>query len=62
MEKDTPNLYPVHCQPADWARVQAALKEFKNKFYDGGGENLRLEMVTTLTGGRLTVVFDWEDM
>ncbi len=53
---------PIDCQPKDWDEVDAMFEELKQKYRVGGGEGLRAELISTIVGGRLVVVFDWEDM
>ncbi|MCI0527017.1 MAG: hypothetical protein L0Y56_06135 [Nitrospira sp.] len=52
----------IMCQPQSWDEVSEMFHVLKEKYRDAGGENLRAELVSTLHGARLVVVFDWEDM
>jgi hypothetical protein len=55
-------VLPVKCELRSWAEVDDMFEALKKKFHSEGGTRLRAEVVTSLMGGRLTVVFDWDDM
>ena len=55
-------IAPPETEECTQQEAQDAVEEFFRKMKDGGGENLRKELRTSLTGGRLVLVFDWEDM
>lgn len=55
-------VHPVKCELKTWEEVDKMYAELRKRYRVGGGDNLRAEMVGSIVGGRLTIVFNWEDM
>ena len=62
MSEQVEKVRPINCTPCNWDNVDDLVADLKKRYSSAGGESLRSELVSSITGARLTIVFDWEDM
>jgi len=55
------DIRPITTLPTTPAELEEAFKTFLGKF-NREGDNLRMELVTNITGMRFVAVFNWDDM